>query len=84
MGLDNGSGQIYLFWSGVGADLGELAIVGGLLSIYRRHTCHVHRCWRMARHNVTGTGYVVCRRHHPVLDGPVTADHVASEAATTR
>jgi hypothetical protein len=64
-GADNGSGPWYLFWSGAGANLGELTIVIGLASLYLRHNCHVKGCWRIGRHPVEGTGYVVCRRHHP-------------------
>lgn len=72
LGLDNGSGPIYLWWSGVGADLGELAIISGLISIYRRHVCEIHRCQRLGRHQ-TNAGHRVCRHHHP--DGPLTVQH---------
>ena len=64
LGMDNLSGPVYGFWSGFGSDVGELAIVGGLVSIYRRHNCEVHRCWRLGRHT-TAAGHAVCRRHHP-------------------
>jgi len=75
LGLDDVSGYWYAFWSGSGGDLGELAIAGGLVSIYRRHNCHVHRCWRLGRHPVEGTPHVVCARHHP--DGAPTAEQIA-------
>jgi hypothetical protein len=65
LGLDNASGVPYLAWSGFGGDVGELAIVAALIATIRRHNCHVHRCWRVGRHPVSTTGYVVCRRHHP-------------------
>ncbi len=74
LGLDNLSGRWYAFWSGFGSDLGEVAIVGGLVSLVRHRTCHVHRCWRLGRHQVAGTPHVVCRRHHP--DDHLTADGV--------
>jgi hypothetical protein len=76
LGLDDASGPIYSFYSGVGADLSELAVIGGLVGMYRRHNCHVHRCWRVGRHPVAvdGTTWTVCRRHHPA-DAP-TADAV--------
>lgn len=74
LGLDDGSGRWYLWWSGMGANIGEFAIVGSLASGVRRHNCHVHGCWRVGRHPVEGTGYVVCRRHHP--DGAPTAADV--------
>ena len=94
-GLDNGSGSWYLFWSGAGADLGELAIVGGLISIYRRHNCGVRWCPRLARHDFTdpdtevpghpeavraGITHHLCRKHHP-LHGkkPVTAAHIQEQ-----
>lgn len=76
LGLDNASGAPYLAWSGVGGDLGYLAIIGTLI---RRHNCHVHGCLRVGRHPVTGTDYVVCRRHHP--DGAPTAADVREAAS---
>ena len=81
LGLDNGSGPIYLLWSGPGADLGELAIVGTLVANYRRHTCHVDHprfCWRPGTHPVAGTPYRTCKKHHPDVPERVTADHIAA------
>lgn len=72
-GADNVSGTFYGFWSGFGSDLGEIAIVGGLVSIYRKHTCEVAGCWRLQRHRTEG-GHIVCRRHHP--DGEPSAEDV--------
>jgi hypothetical protein len=74
LGTDSGAGTAYLWWSGAGSDLGELAIIGGLLTVARRHNCEVHGCWRLGRHAVEGTGHRVCRRHNP--EGTVTAAHV--------
>lgn len=74
LGIDDASGRWYAFWSGFGSDLGELAIVGGLATLVRKHNCHVKRCPRLGRHPVEGTAFVVCRRHHPE-DSP-TAEHV--------
>ncbi len=70
LGTDSASGTSYLAWSGFGGDLAEIAIVGGLLTVVRRHNCEVHRCWRLGRHR-TAAGHMVCRRHHP--DGALTA-----------
>lgn len=81
MGVDDLTGPWYGFWSGLGSDLGELAIVAGLISIYTRHNCHVRRCWRIGRHPVEGTTFVVCRRHHP--GGAPTPDQV-KEASNGR
>lgn len=79
LGLDDASGRWYAWWSGAGSDLGELALTGGVLAVVRRHTCHVHRCWRVGRHPVAGTGHVVCRRHHP--DGAPTAADIREAAS---
>jgi hypothetical protein len=64
LGLDSASGTPYLAWSGILSDIGELAIIGGLISIYRKHNCEVRRCLRIARHQ-TAAGHHVCRRHMP-------------------
>ena len=76
-GLDNGSGAWYLFWSGIGSDIGELAIIGGLIGVIRKYNCHVHRCPRLGRHHVVGTSWVVCAHHHPT--GAPTSDQIAEK-----
>jgi hypothetical protein len=83
LGLDNLSGPWYGFWSGFGSDIGELAIVGGLLAMVRRHNCHMHGCWRIGRHptTVNGVQFVVCRRHHPQAPDRLTAEHIADAAS---
>jgi hypothetical protein len=73
LGIDDVSGRWYALWSGSGGDIGELAIVGALLAVLRRHNCEVHRCFRLARH-ATAADHHVCRKHHP--DGPLTAEAV--------
>lgn len=80
LGLDNGSGHWYLFWSGFGANFGEFAIVGALITTYRRHTCHVDDprfCWRPGIHQIDGTTYRVCGRHHPTAPDKMSAAHLA-------
>jgi len=79
LGLDNLSGPWYGFWSGFGSDLGEVTILGALGSLYWKHTCHVDRCWRLGRHPVAGTGFTVCRRHHP-HDAPTHQDVLDAHA----
>lgn len=69
LGLDNASGSLYLFWSGIVGDFSELAIVGALFAIVRKHQCEVHGCWRIGKH-ATDAGHSVCRRHHP--ESPLT------------
>jgi len=40
-------------------------VVVGLLTIYRKHQCHVRWCPLPGRHRVADTDWVVCRHHHP-------------------
>jgi hypothetical protein len=67
------SGNWYGFWSGFGSDLGELAIVGALVAMVRKHVCHVKGCWRIGRLPIEGTSWIVCRKHHPD-DAPTAAE----------
>ncbi len=74
----------YNWWSGAGSDIGELAIAGALVSVYRKHNCGVRWCWRVGRHDFadpsTGLTHVLCRRHHPAHPGrPVTAAHIRKQ-----
>ncbi len=75
-GLSNGNSPWYLWPSGWGS-----IIIPPLLTaapivwvLLRRHNCHVHGCWRVGRHPVEGTPFVVCRRHNPA--GKVSAADV--------
>ena len=65
----------YNFWSGFGADLGEVAFLGAAIGVYRKHNCHVQGCWRIAKQQVVGTSWVVCHHHHP--EGRPTAEQIA-------
>lgn len=62
-GIDHSSGPWYAFWSGFGADLGELTLVGAVVGSYRHHRCHVPRCWRLG-HPDPSHGFPACRAHH--------------------
>jgi hypothetical protein len=72
----------YNFWSGFGADIGELAFLGAFIGVYRKHNCHVHGCWRIAKQQVLGTSWMVCHHHHP--EGRPTAEDVANAHARVR
>ena len=72
-GVTNEPGPYYGFWSGFGSDLGELALVGGVLTLVRHANCEVHGCWRLGRHT-TAAGHRVCRKHHP--DEHLTVEQV--------
>lgn len=62
-GLDNQDSRWYAFWSGIGGDLTELAVLAGAFTFVRRHNCHVPRCWRLGRYSVPNTPWVVCAVH---------------------
>jgi hypothetical protein len=74
VGADGGSW--YNFWSGLGSDIGGLAFLGATVGIYRKHKCHVHRCWRIAHQQVDGTSWTVCHKHHP--EGKPTLEALAA------
>lgn len=75
-GLDSGTGTAYLFWSGIGSDITELGLIGALIGVYRKHSCHVRHCWRLGRAMVDGTPYCTCRKHNPLIPdaAPTAAD----------
>lgn len=81
LGVDDVSGRWYALWSGAGSDLGEIAIIGGLISVVRKHNCEVHKCWRIGRHQ-TAANHNVCRRHHP--DDPPTHQDVLDAHAAAK
>ena len=72
-GGGEGTGAHSLFWSGIAGILIPplLTAVPIVWVLLRRHNCEVHRCWRLGRHVVEGTGLRVCRKHHP--EGHLTA-----------
>jgi hypothetical protein len=67
----------YNFWSGFGSLTLLTTCLATPLLLYRKHNCHVAGCWRIGRHKVSGTEYVVCRRHHP--NGAPTHEDVLRE-----
>ena len=64
----------YNFISG---PLADITLLGGAYALLKHHNCHAKGCWRIGRHAVSGTGYVVCRKHHP-RPSP-TAEQIAAE-----
>lgn len=77
IGADNVSGAAYGFWSGFGSDLGEVAIIGGVIQLVRHHNCHVKGCPRVGKFQVEGTPYKVCKLHHPgTPEGDITYLHI--------
>jgi len=80
-GTVNESGPFYGFFSGFGSDLSEVAILGGLIAVVRKHNCEVRGCWRLGRH-ATAAGHHVCRAHHP--DDHLTHQDVLDAHAAAR
>jgi hypothetical protein len=78
-GTVNEGGPFYGFWSGIGSDIGEVAILGGVISLYRKHSCHTSGCWRIGKHTVDGTPW--CSRHHQGARDAVPKADVAAEVA---
>lgn len=82
-GTVNESGPYYGFWSGFGSDLGEAALFGAVVGMFRKHNCHQRWCWRIGRHQAGE--YIVCRKHHPELpDAAPTANDVRISHAGER
>ena len=65
-GSSNPSGNQYGFWSGFGSDLGEIAILGSIVGLYKHHNCAVKGCVRIAHHPVRGTNLKTCHKHATV------------------
>lgn len=63
-GTDNGGGGYYLWWSGAGSDLAELALIG---AGWKLLNCHEPGCWRLGTHatlEADGHHFRRCKRHH--------------------
>ena len=67
--LNGGPDKYYNFWSGFGSDLGEATLVSavgvGVYTGVRKVNCYTKGCWRIGRHPLDGTPYILCRHHHP-------------------
>ena len=70
----------YSFWSGFFACVtiftGFAALTWHTTVYYRVNNCVVHRCARIGKF-VTAAGHKTCRKHHPVIDAPLTPAAVA-------
>jgi len=82
--LNGGPDHYYNFWSGFGSDLGEAtlitAVVVGVYTGVRKANCHTRGCWRIGRHHLDGTPYVLCRHHHPdVPNKGASHEHIVHE-----
>lgn len=59
-----------------GGFISDIPIIAGIWMLARKHNCHTHRCWRLGKHAVEGTSYITCRKHHPTIDGKVSAAQI--------
>lgn len=86
-GTDAPGNKFYNFWSGFGSDLGEVVLIGAVISGWHHVNCHAKGCLRIGRHPVEGTPWKTCRKHHPTIpDKAVTVEeiHAAHRAAQER
>lgn len=67
------AGKWYVFVSGIG---GDISIIAAGIAFWWHHTCHVGPCLRPAKHQIEGTPYKVCSKHHPAVPDKITASHV--------
>jgi hypothetical protein len=67
LGLDVPPSAFYDFWSGLGSDLGEFALVA---VIWHWLNCHEKGCWRIAGHRNPATGFRSCMRHRRMAQMP--------------
>jgi hypothetical protein len=69
--LHGGPDLYYNFWSGFGSDLGEATLITavgvGVYTGVRKVNCHTKGCWRIGHHQLEGTPYILCRKHHPYV-----------------
>jgi hypothetical protein len=75
------SGKASAFFSGFGADLGELTI---FTILFRKLNCHAPRCPRIGHHPTADGLHHLCRRHHPDIPRrrmPLAAIHAAHHRA---
>jgi hypothetical protein len=62
-GSDNVSGPWYGFWSGFGSDIGEVSLLGALITTARHKNCHVKGCLRLG-HIDPAVAAPACKKHH--------------------
>jgi hypothetical protein len=67
-GLTNPAGHAYLFWSGIGGDLGLIAVPLVAMEYIRRNTCDIPKCYNLAKIKTKdkwGDSHSVCQKHRP-------------------
>jgi hypothetical protein len=74
-GAKDEAGSWYGFWSGFGGSVPDFLLLGGLITLVKKHNCHQGRCWRIGRHTVDGTPW--CNRHHEAARKRQDENHTA-------
>ena len=82
--VHGGPDEFYNFWSGFGSDLGEVTLISAVgIGVYtgvRKVNCHTKGCWRIGRHSLDGTPYILCRHHHPSVPSTgATHEHILEQ-----
>lgn len=63
--VEHGNG--YQFWSGMGANFGEVTVIGAAVALVRHWNCDAPWCpWR-GKHPTADGLHHLCRKHHPDL-----------------
>jgi hypothetical protein len=65
----------------VSGPLPNITLIAAAVALMRHHNCHARGCWRLGRHPVDGTRYIVCRHHHPNAGAPSAEEIHAAHAA---
>lgn len=55
-------GNGYQWWSGAGANFGEITVIGMVLGAIRHVNCHHKGCWKPG-HRHPEHGWPACKRH---------------------
>ena len=70
----------------MGGDFSDIPLFAAVVILYRKHNCHVKKCWRIQWREHDGN--LLCRRHHPLDDNLKpedirSIDEVANDPANT-
>lgn len=57
----------YQWWSGMGANFGEVTVIGLGITAWRHINCAAPRCPRRGTHPTADGQHKLCRKHHPDL-----------------
>lgn len=85
-GARDESGRAYGFWSGFGGSIPDFLILGGIVTLYRHHNCHVKGCPWIGRHEYEkdGVTFKVCKTHHPAISAMPTAAELREHHAAKK